>query len=254
MSTFSANRLFRQFLETRAPLLFLIGSLALGILSNAVYELITTTFGATPVFLITLVISAIVVLAFVVWGVRRIARAIEGRQAIGQPAPDRQTVPHGGLILPVGLSKPGPELDIIDWHGRNGALKHCWLIITPQVRGEAADKLGDLMQRIQDRNALPHPIEVDDALKVDQLYATMTEVLREAGGTRGAAPLIADITSGNKPMTAGLLLACLEQGVPMQYWHAPRDRLGRPLASQSPSAMEIVVSSEPGRGHGRHAA
>lgn len=243
MSSFSIGGLFRQFLETRAPLLFLIGSLALGVLGNAFYELLTSTFGAMPEFLIGLVVSAIIVFAFVALGLRRVLRAIERGRAMGQPAPDRAPPPHAGLILAVGLSDPGPERGIIEWHARGGTLRHCWLIVTPQVRSQAADKLSDLRQLLQERNALPHPIEVDDALKVDQLFQTMGEVLREAAETRGAYPLIADITGGNKPMTVGLLLACLEADVAMQYWHVPRDERGRPLTTQQASAMQIILTT-----------
>lgn len=245
MTSFSLQDLFRPFLETRAPALFLVGSIALAILGNAIYELLTSTLGASPATLIALIVSAVLVFAFVALGFRRIVRALETRRNIGPVAPDRQADPYPGLILNVGLSKPGPERAIIQWHARNGMLEHCWLIVTPQVKQKAVDKLSDLRHFIEASNALPHIIEVDDALQVDQIYKTMRGVLQVAAQMPKAQPLIADITGGNKPMTAGLLLACLESQTAMQYWHVPRDARGEPLVTQEATAMQIVVQPPP---------
>jgi hypothetical protein len=124
------------------------------------------------------------------------------------------------------------------------------------VRERAASKLSDLRQMLLERNVTPYAVEVDDALQVDSLYRKMLDVLAEAQTLRSAQPLIADLTGGNKPMTAGMLLACLEVGVTMQYWHVPRDDRGRPLVTQPASAMQIVLNASTAQeaNHGRSAA
>lgn len=241
MSQPSLNDLFRQFLETRAPLLFLIGSLALAIFGNAVYELLTRTFGATPEFLIALVIGAVLIFAFVAVGFRRIATALDRRRVIVQNrvGADQQAEPHAGLILPVGLNPRGAEAAIIAWHRRGATLRHCWLLVSPEVERNA--KFGDLRQGLLEGGVTPHVIGIDDAIEAGDVYRRVQAAIAEARRFADAAPLIADITGGTKAMTAGTLLACLEAGVPTQYWSAPRDQDGNPRLVEEGSPMKVVV-------------
>lgn len=241
MSRPSLNDLFRPFLETRAPLLFLIGSIALAILGNAIYELLTSTFGATPEFLIALVIGAVLIFAFVAANFRSLVRAIERRRVVAQNRvePDQQAEAHAGLILPVGLNPRGAEAAIIAWHRRGAVLRHCWLLVSPEVVHNP--KFGDLKQGLLDGGVMPHVVMLDDAIQAGQVYAQVREAIAEARRFADAAPLIADITGGTKAMTAGTLLACLEADVPTQYWSTPRDRQGNPRLVEDGCPMKVVV-------------
>jgi len=243
MRPFSLSDLFRQFLETRAPLLFLIGSIALAILGNAIYELLTTSFGATPVFLIALVIGAALIFAFVTVAFRRLLQAIEQQRVVvrNRVRPDQLAGRHAGLILPVGLNPRGAEAAIIAWHQRNAVLRHCWLLASPEVLRNP--KFGDLKQGLLDHGTLPHVVELDDSIQVDEVYAKVRAAIVEAQRFPDAAPLIGDLTGGTKAMTAGMLLACLEAGVATQYWSVPRDQDGNPRLVQEGSPMKVVVQT-----------
>lgn len=87
----------------------------------------------------------------------------------------------------------------------------------------------------------PHVVLLGDVLRADQVYAKVREAISQAVPIGDAWPLIADITGGTKVMTAGILLASLDAGVPVQYWVAPRDRQGDPLHSAESCAMQVVV-------------
>ncbi len=239
----SLSDLFRPFLETRAPLLFLIGSLALAVLGNAAYELLTTTFGATPEFLIVLIVGAILVFAFVAQGFRRLLRALDARRAAvrNTVAPDQRAEPHAGLILPVSLNVQAAETAIIAWHQRGSRLRHCWLLVSPEV--ERNPKYGDLKQRLLEGNTTVHVVSVGDSIQADQIYARVGAAIAEARRFPDASPLIADITGGTKPMTAGTLLACLAADVAVQYWTVPRDERGDPLRATEGCAMKVVVQT-----------
>ncbi|MFQ3663816.1 MAG: hypothetical protein SNJ69_15680 [Chloroflexaceae bacterium] len=236
----SLNDLLRLFLETRVPILFLIGSLALAILGNAVYELLVNAFGATPQFLIALIISAVMIFSFVVLGFQRLLRAIQRRgRTNGEIKPDEQALPHAGLILPVSPNPKAADAEIIAWHVRQATLRHCWLLATREVAENG--RLGDLQQLLLDRNVTPHVLSLEDAIRADEVYAKVREAIEQARPVRDAWPLIADITGGTKAMTAGILLACLDANVPVQYWVAPRDRHGHPLPSDKSGAMKVVI-------------
>lgn len=241
MSPPSLNQLFRPFLETRAPLLFLIGSIALGILGNAVYELLKATFGATPQSLIGLVLGTILIFTFVAISFQRLLRAYEQRQVIthNPVAPDQQADPHPGLILPVGMSVSGAELDIVMWHLRHTTLRHCWLLASPQVM--KLEKFGDLKQYLLEHDVTPYIVQIGDAVGVDQVYAQVNEAIKQAQNCNEALPLIADITGGTKAMTVGIVLACLDTQTTVQYWSAPRDRAGNPRKTDASRPMKILM-------------
>ncbi len=240
MSQPSLNDLLRLFLETRVPVLFLIGSLALAILGNAVYELLTGVFGATPQFLVALIGGAVLIFAFVVVGFQRLLRAIQSRGSkFGGLEPDQQAPPHAGLILPVSPNPKAADAEIIAWHLRQATLRHCWLLVSPEVAD--SERLRDLKRSLLERNVTPHVLLLGDAIHVDQVYADVREAIEQARPVRDAWPLIADITGGTKAMTAGILLACLDADVPVQYWVGPRDQQGNPLPSEKSGAMKVVM-------------
>lgn len=240
MKSTSFNNLLRLFLEPRFPILFLIGSLALAILGNAVYELLTGVFGATPQFLVALIVGAMMIFAFVVVGFQRLLRTIQHRgDKFGGLEPDQQAPPHAGLILPVSPNRQAADAEIIAWHVRQATLRHCWLLATRQVAENG--RLGDLKQSLLDRNVTPHVLLLGDAIRADEIYKKVREAIEQARPVRNAWPLIADITGGTKAMTAGILLACLDADVPVQYWVGPRDRQGNPLPSEQSVAMKVVM-------------
>lgn len=238
----SLNDLFRSFLETRVPLLFLVGSIALAILGNAIYELLTSTFGATPEFLIALVIGAVLIFIFVTVGFRRLLHTLDARKVVvrNDVQPDQQAEPHAGLILPVGLNHPGPEAAIIAWHQRDATLRHCWLLVTPEVEREGK-KLGDLRQGLLERGVVPHIELLPDAVQADRVYTQVQDTIMRARQLTEAHPLIADITGGTKAMTAGTLLACLDSDVAVQYLSTPRDSTGHPRRVEDARPMKVVT-------------
>lgn len=153
--------------------------------------------------------------------------------------PDQQADPHAGLILPVGLNPRGPEAAIVAWHQRNATLRHCWLLVTPEVERNA--KFGDLKQGLLERGVTPHVVPLDDSVQADQVYGQVRATITQARQFADAQPLIADITGGTKAMTAGTLLACLGATVAVQYWSVPRDSAGNPRLIEDGCPMKVVM-------------
>ncbi|HEU4327853.1 MAG TPA: hypothetical protein VFS21_32245 [Roseiflexaceae bacterium] len=245
----SPNDMFRSFLETRVPQLFLIGSIALAILGNAAYDVLTEMMGLPPWFVLIVTLPIIIL---VVRGLWHLARALDARRVVvrNTVAPDQQAEPHAGLILPVGLNQPGPEPAIIAWHQRRARLRHCWLLVSPEV--ERSAKFGDLKQRLIEGNTTVHVVSLGDSTQVDQVYAQVGAAVVEARRFPDASPLIADITGGTKVTTAGTVLACLAADVAVQYWTVPRDERGNPRLASEGCAMKVVVQTliEEGGGDG----
>lgn len=238
MKPTSPSDLIRPFLDPRVPWLFLVGSLALAVLGNALSELLTNIFGATLPFLIGLIVSAIAIFLFVFTRFQRLVRAFNQPKRTAIP-PEQQAPPHAGLILPIGLNSSGAEESIIRWHLQGLNLRHCWLLITPQVETHA--KFGDLKQLLLEQNVRIHPILLRDAEQSNQIYDRVCAAIDEARTIGEAMPLIADITAGTKPMSAGTLLACQDEGIPIHYWSTPRDDRGNPRRTEDGQAMLIGI-------------
>ena len=129
------------FLDSRAPALFIVASLVLSMLGNALYELVLLMFGAQPTTLIGIIVGSALIFPFLVWGVRRVIEGNARKMQTIDVIPAERIEPHSALVLPVGLRPQGPERAILEWHQPGRALRHCWLIVSPQVRRDARSKL-----------------------------------------------------------------------------------------------------------------
>lgn len=235
-----------QFLDSRAPVLFIIGTLALALLGNALYELVLLTFGDRRETLVGIVVSAALILPLVYWSFRTIVEAIarNTRRTLEVPPAERMT-PHRSLILPVGLRDDGPERPILEHHLRDGALRHCWLIVTH--RASERNKISDLKQWLLERNVHVYPIEINDPSSLAESYQATTTALQAARALPRALPIAVDITSGTSVMSVGIALAAREQGAPIQYYPALYDQAGNviPNSATAPMLVAFVSGGKP---------
>jgi hypothetical protein len=130
MSRTSLGDLFARVFDARNILVFLISSLALGIVSNSLYDLLVSLVGNTSGDFVRIGVSAALILAFTVILLYGWLRAFALRKGdMGTIVPPEQIAnAHAGLILAVGLTESGPEKGIIAHHAKNGVLRHCWLL------------------------------------------------------------------------------------------------------------------------------
>ncbi len=230
--------------EPRAPLLFLIGSLALAIFGNAIYDLLIAAFDASPQALASLTLTTSIIFVFAIYAFQRLVGAIEQRRwrGVSIVAPDEAATACASLILPVGLKLDGPERAIINWHLQAQTLRHCWLIVTPEVK--TSPKFSDLRQELIEQNVDVHMQSIEHPNQAYLSYQATCEAIAEARRKRNAQPLIVDITSGIKAMTAGMVVACRDLGAPIQYLPAPRDAIGQPQIQADLRPMMVRLRPE----------
>ncbi|MGQ9550370.1 MAG: hypothetical protein ACUVWS_17270, partial [Roseiflexus sp.] len=184
------------FLDSRAPALFVIASLVLAMLGNALYELVLLMFGAQPITLIGIIVGSALIFPFLVWSIRRVIEGIAGKQQTIEVIPAERIEPHSALVLPVGLRSQGPERAILEWHQPGRVLRDCWLIVSSQVRSDARSKVSDLTQWLIENNVDVHIIDIADATSLDETFRAAMQALREAHGPVQALPVVVDITGG----------------------------------------------------------
>jgi hypothetical protein len=139
-----------------------------------------------------------------------------------------------GLLLLVSEHKAAAP-GTISYHQEQ--LKHCWLIATGRsaaVAVEIAEDFAD--QEIEFRHGTPYQVLHDDYTST---YRLVRDILTKEVPAAGlvAADVIADITGGTKPMTAGMVKACIDYQLSMQYMVAEKDEQGR----AKPGAVGIPI-------------
>ena len=82
---------------------------------------------------------------------------------------------------------------------------------------------------------------------MEDTYTQVLRIYEEELPQRGlkAEEIIADITGGQKPMTAGMALACLAKNLDMQYMKARRNEQGEPDLTVPPEPVKIDTTFIP---------
>lgn len=144
--------------------------------------------------------------------------------------------PMPGLIVLVSPRRADERLGelsayaAIEFH--RARLQHCWMIASSGEGGSFATAQ-QLAQHFGHYNLASSIWQVVDAASIAETFALAdwlyTQRLPACG--LGEAEVIADITGGTKPMTAGMVLACGRQRA-MQYMLFQQDGPSLPIALQ----------------------
>ncbi len=145
--------------------------------------------------------------------------------------------------LDINLSNLAPTITAIRCHKKN--LEHCWLLPTADRSGHGSQPYAYLLaEYLRQREGLTctfhygseYVISLDqDALVFDKTYRRVRAVIGEAMKL-GIAPrqMVADITTGVRSMTMGMVLACLDRDQDVEVVGTRYDDRGRPTGDLFP--------------------
>ena len=219
---------------------FALGLLVVGILADLLFGLLLapaeTWPGAWRPFVAAVGLTA---LAYLLYCVDR-----RRKPRLGSNVDEsRFAPPHPGLIWLFGPGGFDHLLFALRRHVAGGGGAHCWLVMqnSPPVLAAA----NELSQKVVDEG-LPtrlHRVYID-RLEVEPAREAVRTILERRAAEVGLAPeqVIADITGGTKPLTAGMVLAALTTQSPsgaveLEYVESDRDDQGRPI----PGAQRAVL-------------
>ena len=150
----------------------------------------------------------------------------------------QQPRPRRGLILLAGPTKASNPAGL-DHH--LSSLTHCWILATPESAETAAALFGEYGRQVEIRFG---PDYIVDAEEFEPAYAITRRILRQEAPEAGLGPtdIIADITGGTKPMTAGMAMACIACKTPMQYIKAQRDASGKVIWGAWGTPIQVDAS------------
>lgn len=122
-----------------------------------------------------------------------------------------------------GIPSIGQTFKALDYHLKTGDLRHCWLIRSDQS-GVNVDVMKVFFEIITGDAVKPHFVKIDypnDSKhikkKIDEIYNDLPEGVKEIN-------VIADITAGNKPMTAAMVVACFYSDRKLEYIEQSADK------------------------------
>ena len=222
------NRLSRA-LGSPTPWVFLFGAIAAGLLGEGASKWVDAWLADESVItaVYTLLLGFLILLLIVVlFNVPDWLRTtfFSDRQATVTVT---EHVPHyRALIALVSQGPYVPAQNALEYHswsgipGQKPTLTHCWLLAGPGT-GELssqsnADKLAETFH-VQGVEVEVWPLE--DADNIEEVFRAVKTIYEVARNKVNLSPddIILDYTGGTKSMTAGLILAALEQGSRLQY-------------------------------------
>lgn len=229
------SALFALFFNPAVPVAFVIGSIALSLLSSALYQLLVESLGGVAYGLWYILLGAAAIFAVAVLGLWLWLRSQPLRRVTVVPR-EREAVPHAGLILCVspGEIRQGNERHAVERHGRDRTLRHCWLIVSPAAQGKAQE----LDRLIRSSGATPYLLPVDNEREAALSYSAVERALEAALALPDCPSVVVDITGGTRPMAAGAVIACRDYGVPMEYVLGQYDQ-GKLDPNVAPQVMNV---------------
>jgi hypothetical protein len=138
---------------------------------------------------------------------------------------------HRGLIFL--FSREETLREAIQHH--QPGLKHCWLLVTPEMQGRATST----MRHFSDLSFALHPLS--DRYDSQACYQTVLDIYQREAPRLGipSGQVIADITGGTKPMTMGMIVACLEGDYPIEHVPTAFDAAGQPTGPLPPIQIRV---------------
>jgi hypothetical protein len=204
---------------------FALGLLMVGILSNLAYDLLVApqeVWATTwrPVGLVLLLTGA----AYFLYRQDRGRR----RTIVVSVDESRRAPPYPGLIWLL-----GPQIDhllfALAHHQQGSGAAHCWLVMQSNYK-PVQKAYEQLSSQVSDRGwqTRLHPVYISQVDAQSAYEAVRTVFSREAAEEElTPEEVIADITSGTKPLTAGLILAALTVNGALEYVESDRDEQGQ---------------------------
>jgi hypothetical protein len=220
MSKRKTNKTFELFFSPRFPILFLSGAVLVAVMGNMASDLLKSYIGEQRVglwviFIVSSVILFLMVTAIYAAGVfRAMLTSRNVYRFLDKPNP----APRKGLIAFVSLTQRAHLDRAIAYH--HETLKKLWLIATQEAQARAAQIVTEYKKSGVQISIVPLSEEWDlikTKETVDRIFAEQLDGLAEE-------EIIADFTGGTKPMTVGMVFACLTPTRSLQYVPAEYDR------------------------------
>jgi CRISPR-associated protein (Cas_Cas02710) len=207
---------------------FLIGGIALGVLGNAVYQLLTNWLTASNYAAIRIITGAFLTLISVAWFLSRLTHKLQSTPPL--PNKKRPEKRKGIIFL---VSNEPTIRKALEWH--YSELRRCWLVCSEQSI-ELAKKFRN---EIETDNKKVEIILVNDVFDVVEIRNKVDGIYRKLPPDFSESDVILDFTGMTSIASVGAFLACLNEDRPIQYTPGVFDTQLRAVQARDP--VEVVL-------------
>jgi hypothetical protein len=218
-----------QTLGSPTPWLFLLGAIAVGLLGEGASKVVDAwrTGTSTETALYTLLSGILVLLGTIVlfnvplWLRLTLSQPRQASIAVEEHVPHQRA-----LIALVSLGSYVPAENALDYHswagvpGSKPTLTHCWLLAGPGEGEQSSQRNAGRLAEVYAAKGITTEIwPLNDADDTEEVYRAV-KLIYQLAQSKYKLPreeIIADYTGGTKSMTAGMVLAVIEQGGQLQY-------------------------------------
>jgi len=190
-----------------------MGGVMVAIILNLISETLAELWGVKGVIIAVFSFVALALLIVYPYYMLSQRKRLEPTKIISKGNPPKRK----GLIALV--SREPTLLEAIRYH--EDELKCCWLIVTQEVKDRG------VVENVRKQAPEIHFEErgLQDEYDARECYAIVRGIYQDDVARFGLKPkdVIADITGGTKPMTMGMVLACIEGEYPVEHVPAVYD-------------------------------
>ena len=210
-------------------LTFLTGGIALSVLGNAVYQLLTNWFTTRNSTMVVIIICAVMVLVGVAWMIEHLAQ----RWRPAPPLPNKQPPQQRRGIIFLVSNEPTIQRALA-WH--RDTLQWCWLVCSEQTLPLA----GKLRAELQAQGKKAELVVLNDVFDLVECRNKVDAIYTQLPADCTPADVILDFTGMTTVVSVGAVLACLDDQRAMQYTPAVFDEQLHAIQPRDP--VEVVLS------------
>lgn len=209
----ATSEVFELFFTPRFPILFLVGAALLAVIGNIITDLFKFYLGDEQrrLWLIlctaVMLLIAVVYLAFAIGSLRARLFTKRSYSILDIPHPAQRR----GIIAFVSLTQRAHLEKAISYHGSE--LQHAWLIATKDAEALANEIKGSHETSRLTIDVIP----LDNQWDLLRCKEVVDSVYAERLGSLTEEDVIADFTGGTKPMTVGMIFACMTPTRKLEY-------------------------------------
>jgi hypothetical protein len=135
----------------------------------------------------------------------------------------------------------GPMAFVVRYHAPT--LEHCWLIVTKGGSAGHFNHAEQFIKRLVERQIHIHCVEIENENEIDETANSVSGLYRELTrkGPLQPSDVIADFTGGTAAMSAGMIIATLNEKENIEYVNQRAD-LTSTLTHQQVRDQKIIIS------------
>jgi hypothetical protein len=115
-----------------------------------------------------------------------------------------------------GIRGIGQTFRALDYHIKTGKLRHCWLIYSDQS-GVNVDIIKGFFEIVTGNAIKPDFVKIEYPNESKHIKEIIDRIYKDLPADLKETDVISDITAGNKPMTAAMVLSCLNSDRNIEY-------------------------------------